>query len=144
MSKWQSFDKVCSIYKQLQDLLPCQLTVITKDKDIANSTLNEFNITNYKLLSADRKQVLEMLANADFGFVYREANVVNETASPIKFLEYTSQGVIPLITNAVGDYSALASSVGISISIEDEATIIAKNIYCKLQNKDTLRKLYEV
>lgn len=143
MSKWQGFDRVCIIFKKLQKLMPCHLSVVTRDTELAISILEEYNIMGYRLLSGDRLVVFDALARADFGFLFREANIVNETASPIKFIEYTSQGVIPLITNAVGDYSDLALRAKIALGLEDEVSVLVNNILGMLQDPSILNELHD-
>jgi len=100
MSKWQSFEKVCELYSSINTKLKT-LTVITKDTVTANQILTKHMI-EAKVMSGDKKVILEQLDQADFGFIFRTKCKVNTTASPIKFLEYTARGVIPVMSQYVG------------------------------------------
>jgi len=50
------------------------------------------------------------LAAADVGLLLREPCLVNRVASPVKFAEYLAAGLPVLLTEQIGDYSALAAA----------------------------------
>ncbi|NOI95785.1 hypothetical protein [Vibrio sp. T3Y01] len=115
MSEWQCFEKVCSEYKRLMNS-NTTLTVLTKDLSKANQILSKYGLSAL-IKSCDRDEVLDYLDRAHFGFVLRDNNLVNSTASPIKVVEYASRGVFPIMTNNVGDYSLELK--GVAVNIED-------------------------
>lgn len=117
MSKWQSFDRVCELYASVQSE-QTSFTVVTKDTTKANKLLKKYKVIA-NLVAGDRNFVLNELDKADFGFIYRTDSIVNRTASPLKFLEYTARGVIPIMSDHVGDYSNIFK--GTAYVVEDEA-----------------------
>ena len=70
------------------------------------------------LLTQSHQEVLKELRKYDFGFLLRDDNIVNNTASPIKFLEYVSNGVIPIMSDGIGDYSRLVHDKKIGITLD--------------------------
>ena len=47
------------------------------------------------------------LAAADYGLLVREPSVTNRVSSPVKFAEYMAAGLPVIISEGIGDYSAL-------------------------------------
>lgn len=117
MSEWQCFEQVCSEYKKLMSS-DTTLTVLTKDVSKATQVISEYGISA-DIKSCSRHEVLKYLDRAHFGFVLRDSNLVNSTASPIKVVEYASRGVFPIMTNNVGDYSLELK--GIAVNIEESS-----------------------
>jgi hypothetical protein len=103
IASWQCFNDAVVFYKNLE-LGNKSFKVITKDLTAAREILHMHGVTA-TILSGDRDFVLNELKSTMYGFVLRDNNLINTTASPIKLLEYTSQGVIPIMTRWVGDYS---------------------------------------
>ena len=128
LSEWQMFDETIGIYKKIADNIKCSVTftVITRDKDLALSKL-KVNRVEATVKSLTNNEVLDDLKNYDFGFLIRENNLVNNVASPIKYLEYLSNGVIPIISEGIGDYSKEASKYNIGIVLKTNDLILNKN-----------------
>ncbi len=115
LSKWQMFDDILLLYKEISSKISnSNLTIITKQKKEALQKLILSGI-DAKVITLTNKQVFEELKKHDFGFLVRENNIVNNVASPIKFLEYLRSGVIPLMTEGIGDFSIMAKNNRIAI-----------------------------
>lgn len=137
MSEWQCFDRVCKEYSRIASPTTA-LTVLTADLTKAVKILSFYKI-NAEVKTCTRDEVLHYLDSADFGFVLRDNNIVNTTASPIKTVEYASRGVIPIMTSSVGDYSAELADMALNVDINVIDKISLQNI----KNQKTLDSLYE-
>ncbi len=139
LSKWQGFQDACRIYRQIENS-NTEFVVVTKDIENAQALLRSMNIqANVK--TGSRAFCLSEMAKADFGFIVRPASKINNTASPIKFLEYTSQGVIPIMTKNIGDYSEYFSNE--SVLIEDINTDVSFSKFTdKLKERDIYQRLF--
>lgn len=123
LSVWQNFDKIILLYKNIsKKLANTTLTIITKDVARAREICNHKGV-EAEIFSIDNSQINSVLQDYDFGFLLRDNILLNKVASPVKFLEYTSSGVIPIISNGIGDYSDLVKENSIGISIDENITI---------------------
>ena len=140
MSRWQCFARTCELYKSL-DILNKSFVVVTEEVDRASKIIRSHSISA-RVVSGDRSKVFEELDAADFGFVLRDNSLINRTASPIKFLEYTARGVIPIMTNHVGDYSNEFGKI--ALLVEDDCTQLQKaRIRMLMQQPSILTSLHE-
>lgn len=140
MSRWQCFARACQLYKSL-DILDKSFVVVTKEVDRASKIIRSYSISA-RVVSGDKSKVFEELDAADFGFVLRDNSLINRTASPIKFLEYTARGVIPIMTNHVGDYSNEFGKI--ALLVDDDCTQLEKARICMLmQQPSILTSLHE-
>lgn len=104
-SKWQMLDLILDIFLQIQKQFVCEFTFVTNNPSAFEDRIKSIGLLNFKILSGDNNFVQSILRNQDFGFLMRENLLFNRISSPIKFLEYSSNGVVPIITQFVGDYS---------------------------------------
>ncbi|MDE5421916.1 hypothetical protein L3073_06825 [Ancylomarina sp. DW003] len=139
-STWQCTDRIFSYYKSMETEIESSITIITQNKEEAIKSVSKFGIRNYSIKSLSQSEVLEELSNYHFGFLIREDDIVNKVASPVKFLEYTSNGVIPIITEFVGDYSDLIKENELGI-IVNETTLEVDVIKQMLKKNDVREKL---
>lgn len=107
-AKWQNSDAVLDLVRQSN----CMLLVLSKKK-----------YDNAKVISryVDYSEMPRYLCAADVGVMFREANVINYVACPIKIVEYLCTG-LPLLSNdsvaVVRDFvvkdrcGALVASIG--------------------------------
>ena len=125
ISAWQMFEESVLLYRKLQ-MKEKSLTVYTKDVEGAQEILDKYSVLA-DVKSVDRKYIINNLKKFTFGFVLRADSIVNRTASPIKFMEYASNGVIPIATANVGDYSSMFSTNICNLdTLESELCIINK------------------
>lgn len=145
ISTWQKFEETIKLYGYIEKRLEnTKLTIITLDKDKAKVILKKYDILNYEIKSLTHKDVLRELKNYDFGFLLRDDNIVNNTASPIKFLEYISNGVIPIMTNGIGDYSSIVQKEKIGIVLDQKFTLDARKLNDMVNDKKIYHRLKEV
>jgi len=133
-------------YKKVStEITNTSLTIITLDKEQANKSLTSKNITDVEVKSMSQEEVIKDLQNYDFGFLLRDDILLNNVASPIKFVEYISQGVMPIVSKGIGDYSALVEqySLGIVIDIKEGFLDIDK-IKSIMDDKEVHKRLYKI
>jgi glycosyltransferase involved in cell wall biosynthesis len=112
------------------------------EKIVGKKEQKKYNIT---LLTLAPNKVQAYLQTCDFGFLLRENSTVNKIASPVKFLEYTANGVIPIISTNVGDYSADVTKNNIGICLKsnyqlDQKLMITVNSFIK--DNSVFQRLY--
>ena len=127
LSVWQCFEKTLSIYKQIRTDHSI-FHIITRDVALATQKVKEIvgdmnGIEIYTI--TNRRQIPETLQKFQFGFLIRENNVVNQVASPIKFLEYISCGVNVIMTDAVPSYARMVkdNKIGAIVDLNEKRKI---------------------
>lgn len=138
IAAWQMFEESILMYKSLP-IDDKTLTVFTKDVLAAKQLLDKHSI-KARVESVDRKYIVNNLKNFSFGFVLRSDSIVNRTASPIKFMEYAANGVIPITTNFVGDYSELFAKNICNLDGSESEVAIKNKLEC-LFSQDNLDSL---
>jgi glycosyltransferase involved in cell wall biosynthesis len=68
--------------------------------------------------------------------------MLNNVASPVKFAEYISCGLIPIISPGVGDYSSLVMNEKIGIVVDENITFDFKDIEEYLNDKNIYDRIY--
>ncbi|SFR44897.1 hypothetical protein SAMN04488070_1134 [Pseudidiomarina maritima] len=140
MSVWQCFERVCCLYKSIESENTV-LKVFTPDKAAAEKILYDYGVVNYECNSLPREVVISSLDEVDFGFILRDNNIVNTTASPLKFAEYISRGVIPIGTRYIGDYSQ--DFARLMYIVEDEEVKLDFNRLKDLLNARSYSALFD-
>lgn len=76
------------------------LLILSQDKELFIQKLNFYNLPkeSFIVTSVSPHYLLEYLAAADFGLLFRESDVINWVSRPTKMLEYQAVG-IPIIHN---------------------------------------------
>lgn len=67
----------------------------------------------------EHEEVLALLGDCDYGLLLRESKITNRVASPTKFAEYLSVGLPILISEGVGDFSALVQELGLGFVVRE-------------------------
>lgn len=125
---WQLPDETLNFYKHIEEVYKdTHLLVITKDKVNFEKKIRDKKIINSTVISAKHDDVPRYLSICDYGFALRNPSIINQVSSPTKVLEYVSQGVKPIITECVGDFSELFLKKQIALVIP----------YKKITNKET-------
>jgi len=138
---WQIPEKIFKFFsdilrKNTFDLNP-KLFIITPNIQIAEKLREVYDIPeNDCLIQEAKTHELNTLYNiADYGMLFRQIHIVNQTASPTKFTEYLLSGLPVLITPEIGDYSKLIvdnQNFGQVIEWENESLCVSKEIVNKL------------
>jgi glycosyltransferase involved in cell wall biosynthesis len=143
VSKWQNLNVIISLYKSITQLYAnTQLYIVTKQVSEIKKMLENEDLPNVKIKSMEHADVLEFLKVMDFGFLVREDVLFNNVASPIKFIEYISRGVIPIMSKGIGDYSSIVEKNKIGILLNENYTFDFELINMYLTDKESFNRLY--
>ena len=134
ISGWQKFEEAADLYKLYSAHNDSTFTVITKDKIKAREILVKKGL-NAEIKSLSNAGVLADLGNYDFGFLLRDNNLLNHVASPVKYLEYLSCGVIPIMNYGIGDYSNEAKVNNIAIVIGRNEILLKEELSNLINDK---------
>lgn len=118
-SKWQCIEDIFRVYQRISTQFNSTLTFYTKDTGYITELAEKFKVA-VTCRYVQQSKLGEELSLYDFGFLIREKNIINEVASPVKFLEYMSRGIIPIITDGIGDYSEVVKEKKIGIIIKKD------------------------
>ena len=142
LSEWQMFDEVLKFYKEIHSLqiFPSNLTVITREQSLAKQKLHKHKIEAV-IKTVDNKFISNELKRYNFGFLIRENTLLNKVSSPIKFLEYLSSGVIPIMSEGIGDYSQEAKEKKLALVIKNENGISIDELLALHQDADFQHRL---
>jgi glycosyltransferase involved in cell wall biosynthesis len=113
---WQSLKESIALYLALNNLNPqAHFLAITTHPEAVGRLVREAGIAlqNSTVLSLPQRDVMAHLVAADVGLLLRDAGIVNEVASPVKFAEYLAAGVPVILTESIGDASKLVEKEGI-------------------------------
>jgi glycosyltransferase involved in cell wall biosynthesis len=138
MSKWQNIDDIINTYKKFHDKLNCSFTIITNEKENAVKILKKYPSIPIDILAGDNNFVLNIISNYDIGFLFRDDIDFNNVASPVKFLEYICNGVVPFLTKNIGDYSDFVQTQNIGYIKENLQNLNFEDLIIK---KGNLQKL---
>lgn len=142
MSKWQCIDQTLDLFYYIQSKINATLTIYTTNIDEAKTYMESYDFEeNVRVDSLSHEELLKVLPDFDMGFLLRENLVLNKVASPVKFLEYTSSGVVPIVTLHVGDYSNDVKVKEIGIIYQDKTEELINEIK-NISNSDIRKKLY--
>jgi len=109
------------VFRLLQRIHPsAHFLALTTDPDRMQVQLRQAGITGgaATVLSLAPEAVPDYLAAADLGLLLRESTLLNRVASPVKFGEYLASGTPVILTDGIGDYSAMAKSHRLGIVVE--------------------------
>lgn len=140
LSVWQMFDDILKVYHRIQSNEPNSVFhIITLDIDTAQRKVDEIfsdkeNIFIYAI--TDRSEISSLLSKFEYGFLIREKNKVNEVASPIKFAEYLSCGVKPIMTDAIPHLTRLIEKYHCGVIVNDNQLDLS---VCKGSKADAIK-----
>ena len=128
MSKWQMIDQIIDVLIEVEKNVDCLSTFITKEKSFIQEKLKKKSLKSYVIKSGNNNEVKSFLSKQDFGLIFRENRILNKVSSPIKFLEYTSSGVIPIMTPSVGNYSDDLKKYNLGLIYDNDNRKLIKDI----------------
>ena len=149
LSQWQKVKESVALYNQISESIdrPTKLTIVTRDTNLAKRKLSAIDkhVESISYLSLKPSEVTGFLQTCDFGFLLRDFSLVNIVASPIKFLEYTSSGVVPIVSPFIGDYSqhVAAQKLGICLSGQLSDDDIGQKIIAMTGDESVFTRLHD-
>ena len=125
--KWHIPDVLFSVIKEIYNYDNSSIFLfLTPDIDIAEYYFNLLNIPyyNYIIKYIDIKNMNPYLNMADYAFLLREDEPINNQASPTKFAEYALTGLRIIISENVGDYTEYVKKENIGIVYKNNKELI--------------------
>ena len=108
LTPWQCFDETVGIYREIEKKHDnVSLLLLVRDKERAEQIAKEKGVRNYSIDYVSPDELNERLAGAKFGFIIRKDDPVNHVATPTKISSYLSNGIVPIFTSAIRDFTAL-------------------------------------
>lgn len=133
--KWQLPEVTVAFFKKIKEIVPeAFLLFLTNNLSGARKYFNGMDEEDYLLVSVPNKEVPGYLNAADIGILFRERNLVNRVAAPIKFGEYLCCGLPVIITKGIGDTQEIIKKYGIGRLLNLKDLEIEKNELIQLIN----------
>lgn len=102
LAAWQCIDETLQIYKGVEAAIPgASLTLLTADREKALELVKKYEISNCEVRFCALAQLDAELSKYKYGFLIREAHIVNKVATPTKMNSYLALGVIPVVSNVI-------------------------------------------
>lgn len=126
LAVWQCFEDAIKLYSLIEknSSLPCFLKVYTKNRKEAENIIIRYNIHNYVVDFLPQEKLDDALADCKYGFLLREDNIVNNVATPTKMSTYLANGVIPIYSNSLIDFSSLFNGYNFAVCLSDKVDYI--------------------
>ena len=115
---WQSFDLLSVVANELLRQPKVNLLFLSPD-DANIRSLMDRHPGRVQRLWLKPDEVRYQLDLCDAGILLREDTITNRVASPTKFAEYLSAGLPVLISEHLGDFSALVQANGLGHVLRD-------------------------
>jgi glycosyltransferase involved in cell wall biosynthesis len=124
LAKWQKINDILKIYKEIENNnLNTSLTIITKDTKQAKLLCQNLKIQTYYIKYISYDMIDNELKKYKFGFIIRDNITVNNVATPTKFSTYMANGIIPIYTNCIGDFSDWFKNINNKIELDCNLSI---------------------
>lgn len=108
LTPWQCFDEIVEIYREIENKHNnVSLLLLARDKERAEQIVKQKGVRNCLIDYVGPDELDKRLAVAKFGFIIRKDDPVNHVATPTKISSYLSNGIIPIFTSAIRDFTAL-------------------------------------
>ena len=112
LDKWQCIEETLELYSLIEKKMSnATLTLLTKDKDSAESLIKKYNIRNYKVNYVSLDELDAELMKYKYGFLIRKNHIVNNVSTPTKMNSYLANGVLPIYTDVVDDFNIKISKL---------------------------------
>lgn len=120
LEPWQCFEETVRLYGEIEKHVPdAHLLVLTSEFEKAKNVLEGHGIRRHTIDCVDRSSFGERVQMVKYGFCLREDNPVNNVSTPTKLSSYVANGVIPIYSTAIKDFSRVARQSEFCIPISD-------------------------
>lgn len=147
LNKWQCFEETVSLVKKVQDIsgTDIKFDVFTRDMELARSILEKKKVKNYHVNFVKSDLLKEHTLAYKYGFVLRKDDIVNRVATPTKFSNYISCGIVPIYSSCLKSFAEQDKKIklGIVADIENDADIndAAEKIVKHMKEKSDIDKI---
>lgn len=139
LAVWQCFPETVDLYKKIEEKYgQTRLIVLTSEQELARDILEKYGIRNYEIDYLEGEAYRKILQSCKFGFCIRKNDVVNRVATPTKYSDYISNGIIPIYTKNTEDFYQKSKGCKYCLCIDDkDFWDRLDNIMCdKVEKKD--------
>ncbi|MCB0478136.1 MAG: hypothetical protein KDC84_08230 [Crocinitomicaceae bacterium] len=120
---WNSLERTFSIFDQrLKNNPKYKMILLTGEAEYIKDYMNKFPDQVFRFW-VNHEDVKNYLALGDYGLMIRENKVTNNVASPVKFAEYLSLGLKPIISDNIKDYSDFVSKHNCGLIITENSNV---------------------
>lgn len=120
---WQSFDLLRRLLVSLLDAQANVRVLFLSKRDAHNEALMKRYPDRVEVRWVKADEVGEVLRTCDIGILIREDTITNHVASPTKFAEYLNAGLPVIISEHLGDFSALVERERLGTVVHGEGAI---------------------
>ncbi|HOM47298.1 MAG TPA: glycosyltransferase [Candidatus Hydrogenedentes bacterium] len=122
LAAWQCGEEMLRLFSllhQKESRLHFLLLLPEKEQEKAREWLHDYGVSDESvtMLEARHDEVPLYLQEAHAGLLLRKEDPVNQVASPTKFGEYLAAGLPVLLTEGIGDFSALVEKEGLGMIV---------------------------
>lgn len=137
---WQCVEEMILLYKKVKARYnQANLTILTTGIDEARALVQKYNAKDVDIKYVPVDRLNEEQSKYKYGLLLRANDVVNNVATPTKFNSYLAVGLIPIISNVVGDYKPLLSKMKYKICIDNEKELNqAYQLICDMEENSIL------
>jgi len=104
---WQSLGSIAGLLADAMDRQPGLRLLFLSREDEGNRMLRDRFPDRVNITWLPAEQVPAVLDGCDAGILVREGTITNRVASPTKFAEYLAAGLKVVISEGLGDFSAM-------------------------------------
>lgn len=136
---WQCFEQTVELYKKIEENYSnTKFIVCTGEQEKAKSILTSKGVKNYTVQFVPQAELPNVLAQCKFGFIIREDVVVNNVATPTKLSTYLSNGIIPIVSDAINEYASYFKGRNylISMPVKQDLDLLDKYIKGEIDASD--------
>lgn len=140
IAAWQNIDLMLSYISKLPFGM-CKITLLVSNPSFIKEKIKKMNIIRNDLIvdSVQPEELCVFYKNADYAFVLRDDNIVNNVANPTKIVEYLSYGIIPIVLSEnIGDYKDRGYEY---VFVEDFINHPIKPSSCSIRNVEIARTM---
>ena len=154
---WQKFPETVLLFKNIKkEVSNAKFLILTYDSEIAIKILesNGLRHSDFAIKNCNPNELPLYLKLADFAFLLREDDIVNNVAAPIKFTDYLLAGLTVILTRKIGDTEEIVRNFGNGIflngfSEEDMGKFVKENSTilsskCKIEADQIIKKYYSI
>ena len=136
LGAWQCFEQTLRVYKIIKSNIPeSTFSVFTFEVEKARKIANECGLFDVDVKYVNKEDMNNALKPFMYGFVLREESVVNKVATPTKLSNYVSNGVIPICSSVISDFTKQTSKFKYVVHINEKTDEgIAHEILSKIKS----------
>jgi len=120
LSKWQCFSETVDLFSRIEKRSdkPLLFSIYTQEQEEAKRILDEYGVRNYRIDYVNHDDLANRIKSCRYGFVIREDTVINRVATPTKFSNYLSNGIVPVYAECLSSFHKMAMMHGIGIACQ--------------------------